>query len=111
MPYGEFPPVFLRGGGAQLFFMHLCMAASYSVRDRLATCLAALSHMQPGTCVPAGRVPDTPEYSGGEMELRYEEINFLAHKFPANIVKFFSHYESINTYKLQKRETFEILKH
>ena len=40
-----------------------------------------------------------------------EEINFLAHKFPANIVKFFSHYESINTYKLQKRETFEILKH
>ena len=40
-----------------------------------------------------------------------EEINYLAHKFPANIVKIFSHYQDINTYKLQKREPFEILKH
>ena len=40
-----------------------------------------------------------------------EEINYLAHKFPANIVKIFSHYQDLNTYKLQKREPFDILKH
>ena len=40
-----------------------------------------------------------------------EEINYLAHKFPSNLVKAFSHYQDVNTYKLQKREPFEILKH
>ncbi len=40
-----------------------------------------------------------------------EEINYLAHKFPTNLIKSFSHYQDIETYKLQKREPFEILKH
>lgn len=40
-----------------------------------------------------------------------EEINYLAHKFPANLVKIFSHYQDIETYKIEKRESFEILKH
>lgn len=39
-----------------------------------------------------------------------DEINYLAHKFPSNIVKKLSHYEDIELYKLEKRETFEILK-
>ena len=40
-----------------------------------------------------------------------EEIIFLSHKFPTNLIKIFSHYQDIETYKLKKRETFEILKH
>ena len=40
-----------------------------------------------------------------------EEIIYLAHKFPTNLIKTFSHYQDIETYKLEKRETFEILKH
>ena len=39
-----------------------------------------------------------------------EEINYLAHKFPANIVKKVFHYQDVDTYKIKKRETFEILK-
>ena len=39
-----------------------------------------------------------------------EEINYLAHKFPANIVKSFSHYQDVENYKIEKRESFEILK-
>ena len=37
-----------------------------------------------------------------------EEVNYLAHKFPANIIKVFSHYQDINLYKLQKREKIGI---
>lgn len=40
-----------------------------------------------------------------------EEIIYLSHKFPTNLIKTFSHYQDIETYKLEKRETFEILKH
>ena len=40
-----------------------------------------------------------------------EEIIYLSHKFPTNLIKIFSHYQDIETYKLKKRETFEILKH
>lgn len=40
-----------------------------------------------------------------------EEIVYLSHKFPTNLIKNFSHYQDIETYKLEKRETFEILKH
>lgn len=40
-----------------------------------------------------------------------EEIVYLSHKFPTNLIKTFSHYQDIETYKLEKRETFEILKH
>ena len=39
-----------------------------------------------------------------------EEINYLAHKFPANIVKSVSHYQDVENYKIEKRESFEILK-
>ena len=39
-----------------------------------------------------------------------EEINYLAHKFPANLVKTFSHYQDVETYKIEKRDSFEILK-
>ena len=39
-----------------------------------------------------------------------EEIIYLSHKFPTNLIKTFSHYQDIETYKLEKRETFEILK-
>ena len=37
-----------------------------------------------------------------------EEVNYLAHKFPANIIKALSHYQDINLYKLQKREKIGI---
>ena len=40
-----------------------------------------------------------------------EEIIYLSHKFPTNLIKAFSHYQDVETYKLQKREPFEILKH
>lgn len=40
-----------------------------------------------------------------------EEIIYLSHKFPTNLIKTFSHYQDIETYNLEKRETFEILKH
>ena len=40
-----------------------------------------------------------------------EEIIYLSHKFPTNLIKIFSHYQDIETYKLKKRETFEVLKH
>ena len=40
-----------------------------------------------------------------------EEIIYLSHKFPTNLIKTFSHYQDIETYKLEKREAFEILKH
>lgn len=40
-----------------------------------------------------------------------EEINYLAHKFPSNLVKMFVHYQDIENYKIEKREHFEILKH
>ncbi len=39
-----------------------------------------------------------------------EEIKYLAHKFPTNLIKTFSHYQDIETYKIEKREPFEILK-
>ena len=39
-----------------------------------------------------------------------EEINYLAHKFPANLVKTFSHYQDVESYKIEKRDSFEILK-
>lgn len=39
-----------------------------------------------------------------------EEINYLAHKFPANIIKFFLHYQDVELYKIQKRQDFAILK-
>ncbi len=40
-----------------------------------------------------------------------DEINYLAHKFPSNLIKIFSHYQDVETYKIKKRETLEILKH
>ncbi len=40
-----------------------------------------------------------------------EEIIYLSHKFPTNLIKTFSHYQDIETYKIEKREPFEILKH
>ncbi len=40
-----------------------------------------------------------------------EEIIYLSHKFPSNLIKIFSHYPNIETYKIEKREPFEILKH
>ena len=40
-----------------------------------------------------------------------EEIIYLSHKFPTNLIKTFSHYQDIETYKIEKREHFEILKH
>ena len=40
-----------------------------------------------------------------------EEIKYLSHKFPTNLIKVFSHYQDIDTYKIEKRQPFEILKH
>ena len=40
-----------------------------------------------------------------------EEIIYLSHKFPTNLIKTFSHYQDIETYKIEKREPLEILKH
>ncbi len=40
-----------------------------------------------------------------------EKIELLAHKFPTNLIKIFSHYQDIETYKIEKKESFEILKH
>ena len=40
-----------------------------------------------------------------------EEIIYLSHKFPTNLIKTFSHYQDIETYKIEKREPVEILKH
>ncbi len=36
-----------------------------------------------------------------------EKVNYLAHKFPANIVNIFSHYQNVELYKLEKREYFD----
>ena len=40
-----------------------------------------------------------------------QEIQYLAHRFPTNLIKIFSHYQDVDTYKIEKREPFEILKH
>lgn len=40
-----------------------------------------------------------------------EEIKYLSSRFPTNIIKIFSHYQDVETYKIEKRVPFEILKH
>lgn len=40
-----------------------------------------------------------------------QEIQYLSHKFPTNLIKMFLHYQDVDTYKIEKREPFEILKH
>lgn len=37
------------------------------------------------------------------------EINNYIHKFPSNIVSFFSHFKELDIYKIEKRESFAIL--
>ena len=39
-----------------------------------------------------------------------EEIIYLSHKFPTNLIKTFSHYQDVESYKIEKRDSFEILK-
>ncbi len=38
------------------------------------------------------------------------DINYYAHKFPANFVKKISHYQDVELYKIEKREKYAILR-
>ncbi len=38
------------------------------------------------------------------------DINYYAHRFPSNLIKYFSHYPDTELYTISKRESFAILK-